>query len=89
MQPVKIRTEDGAELQQGDRAYNYYDMRPGTIGRMNTSTADPDPWFDFEHDDGSRSLLNGARICSIAYAIRRGFPDAAPPEPEPEPEPNA
>ena len=70
-----IRTEDGVRLTPGDRAYNYYDMQPGTIGSV-ANTGDPDPWFDFNHDDGTRSLLNGARICSLEYARRRGFKGA-------------
>ena len=70
-----ITTEDGAKLAEGDRAYNYYDMKPGTIRRGRT-TADPDPWFDFDHDDGTRALLNGVRICSLEGARRRGFPGA-------------
>jgi hypothetical protein len=72
-----IRTEDGVTLAVGDRAYNYYDMKPGTIGRISSHVSDPDPWFDFDHDDGTHSLLNGSRICTTAYAVRRGFKNAA------------
>ena len=68
-------TEDGVELKTGDRAYNYYDMKPGRIGRDAGSL--PDPWFDFDHDDGTVSMLNGQRICSLEYAVRRGFKNAA------------
>jgi hypothetical protein len=73
---VPITTEDGVELQQGDRAYNYYDMKPGTIGRMSSTFSDKDPWFDFKHDDGTTALLNGQRICSTVFAKRRNFKDA-------------
>jgi hypothetical protein len=70
-----ITTEDRAKLELGARAYNYYDMKPGTIGKL-ANTGDPDPWFNFDHDDGTHALLNGARICTIDYARRRGFKDA-------------
>jgi hypothetical protein len=72
---VTITTEDGKQLTEGDRAYNYYDMKPGYI-KPNSITMLPDAWFDFIHDDGTRAMLNGARICSIEYAKRRGFRDA-------------
>jgi hypothetical protein len=67
-------TEDGVTLKEGDRAYNYYDMKPGKIGKFSGNV--PDPWFDFDHDDGTRALLNGQRICSVEFAKRRGFRDA-------------
>lgn len=71
-----ITTEDGAVLSVGDRAYNYYDMKPGTIGNLDTWRNMPDTWFDFNHDDGTTSLLNGSRICSTVFAQRRNFKDA-------------
>ena len=66
------RSEDGATLKQGQRAYDYYTMEPGTIGKPNGS----DGWFDFHHDRGTRELLNGQRICTLAFAKRRGFKGA-------------
>ena len=57
-------------MRTGERVYNYYDMRPGTIGRDRGAG-----WFEF-HQDGERTMLNGQRICIIAYARRRGFPHA-------------
>lgn len=57
--PRTIRTEDGVILTEGDRAFDYYGMAWGTIGAI-----DADLWFMFTHDDGSRSLLNGARIAT-------------------------
>lgn len=76
---MNIRTEDGVTLQQGDDAYDYYNMKPGKIGRMASGAdGDPpnDPWFDFDHTDGTSCLLNGARICSVEFARRRGFKGA-------------
>lgn len=70
-----ITTEDGEVVYAGERVYNYYDMKPGTI-RPGSLTLAPDVWFDVEHDDGTHNVLNGQRICSIAYAQRRGFKDA-------------
>jgi hypothetical protein len=67
-------TEDGIVLSEGDRAYNYYDMKAGRIGKLAGNM--PDPWFYFHHDDGTRTTLNGQRICSIEFARRRNFKGA-------------
>jgi hypothetical protein len=64
-----ITTEDGVELQEGDRAYDYYSMRPGVID----TAPDDQGWFRFLHDDGGRVLLNGQRICSEAFARGKGW----------------
>jgi hypothetical protein len=71
------RTEDGATLKQGDRAYDYYGMKPGVIGEPDFGFAG---WFTFLHDDGTRDLLNGQRICTMRTARRQGFPNPDPPE---------
>ncbi len=71
---MKVVTEDGVKLVEGDRAYNYYDMKPGLIGKESSGF---DGWFDFHHDDGTRALLNGQRICSTGFAKARGFRDAS------------
>jgi hypothetical protein len=83
-----IRTADGALLAEGDRAFNFYDMVPGRIGRID---AHPQPdtmagqdsstpraewsnhWFDFHGDDGTRVSLDGSRICTLAQASRKGW----------------
>jgi len=65
---MPIYTEDGVFLDIGERAYNYYDRKAGVIGAQ-----DAGAWFDFVHDDGTRAYLNGGRICSIAFAIRKGW----------------
>jgi hypothetical protein len=70
----QYRTEDGVIVQVGDRIYDYYSMKPGVIVRHAGDM--PDPWFDVRHDDGGLAVLNGQRICSIAYAKRRGFKGA-------------
>lgn len=71
-----VKTEDDVVLNEGDRAYDYYNMKPGKIGKLNSTVSDPDPWFDFEHDDGTTCLLNGQRICTTEFAVRRGFKNA-------------
>lgn len=63
-----IITEDKVKLQAGDRAFDYYGMKPGVIGNV-----DSDGWFDFTHDDGTRSILDGSRICSTEFAKRKGW----------------
>lgn len=72
---ISYRAECGTTLREGDRAYDYYSMKPGVIGRP-ASLSTNDGWFYFRHDDGSELLLNGQRICSLAFAARREFPGA-------------
>lgn len=76
MTDTNIRTADNMILVSGDRAYNYYDMKPGAIAEPPDSSG----WFTFAHDDGTSALLNGERICSMPTARRRGYPN---PDPEP------
>lgn len=54
----EILTEDGVIVRKGDRVFNYYDLKWGVVAE------DPDPtgWFDVAHEDGTKALLNGARI---------------------------
>lgn len=68
-----ITTEDGVQIRELELAYNYYDMKLGWIMEGTIEENGGDLWFKFEHMDGSRSILNGARVCSYAYAKRRGF----------------
>jgi hypothetical protein len=70
----KYQTEDGVILSEGDRAYDYYSMEPGVIGKFAGNA--PDPWFTFHHDNGKQLTLNGQRICTIEFARRRGFKGA-------------
>lgn len=65
---VTTLTADHVVIAEGARAYNYYDRKAGTVGPI-----EPDGWFDFRHDDGSRALLNGERISSLGYAIGKGW----------------
>ena len=67
-EPGTIKTEDGVRLSSGDRAFNYYDHKPGRVGHVDT-----DGWFDFDHEDGTRALLDGSRICSVEFAAARGW----------------
>lgn len=58
---------------------------PGSIRDYSRSASErpdgkPNPridlWFDVQRDgddERDKAMLNGARICTIAYAIRRGF----------------
>lgn len=58
---MDITTEDGHVVHHGDRVYNYYDCRWGTIA----SEPDSGGWFTFQPADGSqRQTLNGERICT-------------------------
>ena len=55
-----IKTEDDQIVQAGDRVFNYYDMKWGTI----RADVDASGWFHVDHDDGSSALLDGSRIAS-------------------------
>lgn len=72
-----VKTEDGKLVYGNDRVYNYYDMEPGIIVEGTITEDGPNAgWFTFENDRGRRNILNGQRICTIAYAKHRGFPNA-------------
>jgi hypothetical protein len=84
---MKIRTEDGVELGEGDHAYDYYSMKPGRIEKFDSDAREDTnfgplmqgsskPWFRFRHDDGGAQYLNGQRICSDEAAKRKGWPGA-------------
>lgn len=80
----QIMTEDNVLVQPGDRVYNYYDMCPGTITerdpryytREGEANIKKDLWFYFQPDGGGVTILNGERICSMAFARSRGFRNA-------------
>jgi hypothetical protein len=61
-----VRTADNETVSTGDRVFNYYDGKWGTIGRIET-----DGWFDHIADDGRSTSLNGERVC---VTIPRGNP---------------
>jgi hypothetical protein len=64
-----IVLEDGTTAAIGDRVFNYYDRYP-----VHIVTIDDEGWCDTTTDDGSRGpLLNGARMCSITFAERKGW----------------
>lgn len=85
---IDIITADGAVLHEGDRAFNYYDMQVGRIGKVD-SYAQPDTakgqdsstpmeewtnhWFDFIADGGGMTSLDGSRICTIDRARQKGW----------------
>lgn len=61
-------TEDHQLIGEGMEAFNYYDRVAGVVKDI-----DNDGWFDFIQIDGTKKILNGERICSIEYAIRKGW----------------
>jgi hypothetical protein len=67
--PIKYETDDGYFVGIGDHVYNYYDMEPGRIEKDSDGE-----WFYFRADGAhGLTLLNGARICSLAHARRMGW----------------
>ena len=85
---MNIVTSDNKVLTEGNRAFNHYDMAAGNISHI-SEYAQPDTmkgqssstpveewtnhWFDFVQDDGRIVSLDGSRICSIEFAIRKGW----------------
>jgi hypothetical protein len=65
-----MTTEDGVQFAEGDDLFNYYDMKPGTV---RVGSTDQQGWFYFDHADGTDALLDGSRVCSLAYAERKGW----------------
>ena len=65
-------TEDGIEVFPGDTCFNYYDLKIGSIEQ--DRQFDPeDGWFTFKHEDGTKAVLDGSRICSIKFARSKGW----------------
>lgn len=80
----KILTADGKEVGVGDRVFNHYDMKWGTIVEIDDH-AQPDTmkgqssatpmeewdnyWFTVKQEDGTRCSLDGSRITT--YDVRR------------------
>lgn len=53
-------TEDNrTPILEGSRVYNYYDGKWGVVHDIKENG-----WFLLEHDDGTRAVLNGARVSS-------------------------
>lgn len=77
---TKYRDDSGVWHKEGDRAYCYYTMKPGTVGEELDREAG---WFEFYYDDGTSDMLNGQRICSIEHAQLMGWPDATLVKPKP------
>lgn len=70
MSHVMQYTEDGYPLGPGVTAFNYYDMKWGTVGY----DIDRDGWFTFYHEDGTTACLNGARLATYDPRTREGWP---------------
>ncbi len=58
---VGVETEDHALVYEGDRVFDYYGMKWGTI---RVGSIDSSGWFYVDHEDGTKSLLNGERIAT-------------------------
>lgn len=86
--PTHITTADNMLIETGNRAFNYYDMKPGTIGEIDSypqpnTMAGQDSstpmnewdnyWFKFINDDGGTTILDGSRICTMDFAHTKGW----------------
>jgi len=82
--PTTLRLACGADVphEVGTRVFNHYDRKAGRIERTasrsqpDTSGALPEGkawWVDVRHDDDSRAMLDGSRMCSMAFAMSRGW----------------
>jgi hypothetical protein len=52
------RTADGHDISVGDRLFNYYDCKWGKV----VGPIMDNGWFLFEHEDGTKTDLNGERV---------------------------
>jgi len=60
-----LTTEDNrTPITEGMRLFNYYDGKWGTVEHIETGPY-ADGWFDFRHDDGTRTTLNGVRVSTV------------------------
>lgn len=56
--PDLTTEDDRTPIAEGDRLFNYYDGKWGVVGDIDSR----DGWFDFHHDDGTTTTLNGVRV---------------------------
>lgn len=72
----KTAMPERATVQEGDEVYDYYSMERVVIGEPDGCPG----WFETYTPGTTRRSnarsLNGERICTLAYAKGRGFPDA-------------
>lgn len=84
--PATLRLECGAEVPHavGTPVFNFYDMKAGVIERTATRPQAPTMpihawsggaawWVDVRHDDGSTTVLDQSRMCSMEHARARGW----------------
>lgn len=69
MTQIAIKLADGAEVGVGSTCFDYYSMKRGRFA----APLDEQGWGWFEHDDGTRDLLDGERVCSLAHAQKMGW----------------
>lgn len=69
-----VTLADGITVQIGEACFDYYSMKRGHFENMEARSGSSfDGWGDFLHDDGTRNLLNGERVCSLAHARSMGW----------------
>lgn len=56
-----LTTEDNrTPIVVGMRLFNYYDGKWGRVGQIEATG-----WFEFVHEDGTRTTLNGVRVSTV------------------------
>jgi hypothetical protein len=84
--PAQLHLEGGGVVDHavGTRVYNYYDHKAGQIERVATRPDAPTMpvhgldggaafWVTVRHDDGTSTLLDQSRMCTIEDARRFGY----------------
>lgn len=62
-----LTTEDNrTPITLGMRLFNYYDCKWGVVTEMPSEYSRG--WFDFTHDDGTKTTLNGVRVSTVKPA---------------------
>lgn len=60
---------DGPTVETEESCFDFYNMK---VGRF-VSLPDAAGWATFRHDDGTREILDGSRVCSLGHARRMGW----------------
>lgn len=68
-----ITLEDGTVANEGDTVWNYYDMVPAYIISIGSDGWCDTECYDAEKDLTTHPMLDGSRMCSMEFAIKKGW----------------
>ena len=65
--------EDGTVANEGDTVWNFYDMVPALIVSIGSDGWADTECYDEEKDLTTHPMLDGSRMCSLAFARKKGW----------------